>query len=94
MKKSVKAQKLENEYNEKIETTLLLYKNFNTTWFNKDRAIKEVKTIAHDFSDCLSLSFNFGLISKKDFEALWNDIIVNGKYNYCNTLDIIYNMEV
>lgn len=93
MKKSVKAQKLEKNYNEKIDVILSLYKAFGGSWYDIKKAVKELKELTNDFSNCLSTAYRFNLISENDFEALWNDNVVNGN-NYINVLETIYNMEV
>lgn len=91
MKKSQKAMKLEETYNEKVETMLFLYKHgFNTM----EKTLKEARTLTNDFNTLLGSALHFNMISMRDFEALWNDNVVEGKYNYSNLLDIIYDMEV
>ena len=91
MKKSKKALRLEATYNEKVETMLFLYKN---GFYTMEKTLKEARTLTDDFTTFLGSAMHFNMISIKDFEALWNDNVVEGKYNYSNLLDIIYDMEV
>lgn len=91
MKKSKKALKLEATYNEKVETMLYLYKHGFTTM---EKTLKEARTLTDNFNTFLGSALRFDMISIKDFEALWHDNVVEGKYNYSNLLDIIYDMEV
>lgn len=91
MKKSQKALKLEKTYNERIEVMLYLYER---GFYTRDKTLKEARTLTDDFTTFLGSALHFDMISMKDYEALWNDIVVEGKYNYTNLLDIIYDMEV
>ena len=91
MKKSQKALKLEKTYNERIEVMLYLYEH---GFYTRDKTLKEAKTITNEIETLIDSALHFNMISMKDYEALWNDIVVEGKYNYCNLLDIIYDMEV
>lgn len=93
MKKSIKAQKLEKDYNDKIDVILTLYKAFGGSWYDTKRAVKELKEVTNAFSECVRLAYRFNLLSTTDYEALWNDNVVNGN-NYLNVLETIYNMEV
>ena len=91
MKKSQKAIALETTYNEKVEVMLYLYKN---GFYTREKTLKEARTLTDEFNTFLSSALHFNMISTKDFEALWHDNVVEGKYNYSDLLDIIYDMEV
>ena len=91
MKKSKKALKLEATYNDKVEVILCLYKN---GFYTIEKTLKEARTLTDDFTTFLEGALHFNMISTKDFEALWSDNVTEGKYNYSNLLDIIYDMEV
>lgn len=58
MKKSVKAQKLEKNYNEKIDVILSLYKAFGGSWYDIKKAVKELKELTEDFNNCLKSNRN------------------------------------
>lgn len=91
MKKSQKALKLEATHNEKVEVMLYLYKH---GFYTREKTLEEARTLTDDFTTFLGSALHFNMISTKDFEALWYDNVVEGKYNYSNLLDIIYDMEV
>ena len=81
MKKSKKALKLEATYNDKVEVMLFLYKNGFSTM---EKTLKEARKLTDDFTTFLGSALHFDMISMKDFEALWHDNVVEGKYNYSN----------